>query len=37
MLIIKKNLTYDKNKVSINNIIKFLDESNIAFSEMNTY
>ena len=33
----KLHLTYDKNKVSINNIIKILDESNIAFSEMNTY
>ena len=33
----KLHLTYDKSKVSINNIIKILDESNIAFSEMNTY
>ena len=33
----KLHLTYDKKKVSINNIIKILDESNIAFSEMNTY
>ena len=33
----KLHLTYDKSKVSINDIIKILDESNIAFSEMNTY
>ena len=33
----KLHLSYDKSKVSINNIIKILDESNIAFSEMNTY
>ena len=33
----KLHLTYDKSKISINNIIKILNESNIAFSEMNTY
>jgi len=33
----KLHLTYDKSTVSINDIIKILDESNIAFSEMNTY
>ena len=33
----KLHLTYDKSKVSINNIIEILNESNIAFSEMNTY
>ena len=33
----KLHLTYDKSKVSINDIIKILDESNISFSEMNTY
>ena len=33
----KLHLTYDKSKVSINSIIKILDESNITFSEMNTY
>ena len=33
----KLHLTYDKSKISINNIIKLLNESNITFSEMNTY
>ena len=33
----KLHLTYDKSKISINNIIKILNESDIAFSEMNTY
>tara|TARA_B100001123_G_C15314760_1_gene1025712 strand:+ start:1125 stop:2060 length:936 start_codon:yes stop_codon:yes gene_type:complete len=33
----KLHLTYDKSKISINNIIKLLNKSNITFSEMNTY
>ncbi|MDC0057793.1 ABC transporter ATP-binding protein [Pelagibacteraceae bacterium] len=33
----KLHLTYDKSKTSLNHIIKILNESNIVFSEMNTY
>ena len=33
----KLHLTYDKSKISINNIIQLLNESDITFSEMNTY
>jgi len=33
----KLHLTYDKSKISINNIIQLLNESSITFSEMNTY
>ena len=33
----KLNLIYDKSEISINNIIKILNELNIDFSEMNTY
>ena len=33
----KLHLTYDKSKISINNIIQLLNESNITYSEMNTY
>ncbi len=33
----KLHLTYDKSKISINDIIKLLNESNITFTEMNTY
>jgi len=33
----KLHLTYDKSKISINNIIQLLNKSNITFSEMNTY
>jgi len=33
----KLHITYDKSKISINEIIKILNDSNIIFSEMNTY
>ena len=33
----KLHLTYDKSSTSINSIIKILDDSNITFTEMNTY